>query len=348
MKRIFWWLAIALVVALATWWSGRVDVDRPIDVPATAPASDVAAPAVMSTDAPVSSTARQSPDAGPNSATAQWLRDSQRRGANLPPLPYPIDASLDRTAARALYRKAEDVSDCYMARASADLRAWERWTGTAWLEAVERDRVLKALNAVIQRQLPKCRRYGLPENGVGVAEGEAIPPGYVRWAVTSAAASGDPAARARHYRSANRRLDVATEIRPTLRELLVSDPSDLPNAEPLQIRYGSELGGVLNVSGGYGQRRNVPDAEALWLLVACDMGMDCSEASVAADRLCLTRGLCGYPDLQSAVRDGLIGANEMAATMQARERIVAALRRGDIAALVDPAPAAPPARPSPQ
>lgn len=347
MSRNLWWLAIALVVAGATWWSGRVDVDRPIDKPVTAPGGDVAAAAVMSSDAPVSSAARQSPDAGPNSAAAQWLSDIQRRGVTPLPLPYPLDASLDRAAARALYRKAEEVSDCYTAQASSDTRAWERWTGTAWLESVERDRVLKALQAVIQRQLGNCRRHGLREDGDGASEDAPIPPGFIRWAMTSASASGDPAARARQYRGVNRQVDVATDVGAILRELLVSDPSDLPHAGPLHDRYGRELGPLLRRSGGYGQRANVPDTEALWLLVACDMGMDCAEASVAADRLCLLRGLCGYPDLQSAVRDGLIGADELAATMQTREQIVAALRRGDIAALVDPAPTPPLASPSP-
>jgi hypothetical protein len=171
----------------------------------------------------------------------------------------------------------------------------------------------------------------------------------VLWARLSAAASGDPAARAHHFRSVNRRVDVATEIRPVLRELLVAAPSDLPNAGALQSRYSQELGPLLKPPvGRYGQIRNAPDSEALWLLVACDMGMDCAGTSIEADRLCLTSGLCGYQNLESAVRDGLLGSTELAPTLQARQQIVAALRRGDIAALVEPGPKAPLGRPLPK
>ncbi len=338
MRRALWLSAIALVIAMTAGWLRLAGGGRAIDPAATAGAERVVAATVGSVDARPASAISLDPEPGPNSATAEWLTDLQRPGRKPPSLPYPIDASLDRDAARALYRKSREISDCYMAQSSAVTREWEQWTGTAWLEAAERDRVLAALRAALQRQLGNCRRHGLREDGDGAAPGDPIPPGFVLWARLSAAASGEPAARAHHFRSVNRRVDVAAEIRPILRELLVAAPSDLPNAGWLQSRYGQELGPLLRLpAAGYGQLRNaLPDTEALWLLVACDMGMDCAGTSVEADRWCVSRGLCGYPDLESAVRDGLLGSAELAPTLLARQQIVAALRRGDLAALVEP------------
>ena len=138
-----------------------------------------------------------------------------------------------------------------------------------------------------------------------------------------------------------------TEIRPLLRELLLADPVDLPALSALHERYGPQLGEVLQVERGYGYQINV-NMEALWLLVACDRGLDCGETSVAADQLCLTQGFCGYSNVEAAVRDGLIASPELEPTMHTRERIVAALRRGDIDAfVVYKPPAAPPVRRKP-
>ena len=81
-----------------------------------------------------------------------------------------------------------------------------------------------------------------------------------------------------------------------------------------------------------------PNFEAIWLLVACDRGMDCGGTSLSADRLCLIRGLCGYPDVESAVRDGLLGESELETALQARAHIVEALRRGDFDAIAGRGP----------
>jgi hypothetical protein len=170
-----WLLAVMLLFAMTAWWFGHAGGGPATDPPATAAAEGGVAATPGPADARPASKLDADSDPGPNSATAQWLSDIQRRGAKLPPLPYPIDASLDRAAARALYRKSREVSDCYRAQAGADTRAWEQWTGTAWLEAAERDRVLKALHAAIQRQRGNCRRHGLREDGDGAAPEDVIP-----------------------------------------------------------------------------------------------------------------------------------------------------------------------------
>lgn len=337
-------LLMVLLLSLAAigWWFRDPGAPTPAAI-APIQASGVDTPAASAPAMTVNGPTELEPGAAPNSATAHWITDTQRRGWKSPPLPFPLDASLDRAAARALYRKAQEVSACYRARNAVDIRTWEQWTGTAWLEAPERERVLQARRAVIERQLGNCRRHGLSELNVDGASNEPIPLGFVPWARASAAASGDPGARANHYQRLNRRANVDTEIRPLLRQLLVEDPQDLPAMGPLHTRHGQELGAVLHMDPARAWRDGKAlDPEALWLLVACDMGMDCGGTSNQADRLCLDHGLCGYPDVEAAVRDGLLGSSELELTMQARRQIVELLGRGDLAAIVDRPPPEPP------
>lgn len=335
------YLLLALVLAFIAWWFSRDDAMPPTrpGVPNHAHGSDTDANAnVTPSPAPRSASA---PEPAPNSATARWLADLQRPRGKPYPLPYPLDASLDRAAARALYRKSQDVSDCYVARGALDTSVWEQWTGTRWLDAAERERVLKALQAAVARQIDSCRRHGMSE--VDGVFSPTVPAGFVRWARTSAAASGDPAARAVHFQAVPRRVDVDTEIRPVVRELLLADPVDIPVLALLHGRYGAEMGAVLQMDPARAWRNGARlDPEALWLLVACDMGMDCVGTGAPADRLCVDQGLCGYPDVESAVRDGLLGSSELELTLQARQQIVALLRRGDVDAIVNRPPPEPP------
>lgn len=340
MTRRHWLLALALIaLSLLTWWqrptegpandTSLLPGDGPVLQP---PAASARLPGAVAPDP-------AGEDPGPSIATSRWEAELQRPGSRPIQLPYPVDGNLDGIAARALYRKASEVRDCNFARFSLDSANWERWTGTRWLEAPERQRVLAGLQEAIRRQLASCRKHGLREDDPDAPPPPGVPYGFLLWARTSAAASGDPAARAEHYAYIRRRADLDSEIRPVVRELLLGDAEYLPDLERLYGKYGRELPTLIQTdprrAGGYTPPLNY---EAVWMLVACDRGMDCGGTSLSADRLCLTRGLCGYPDVETAVRDGLIGESELETVLQARANIVAALRRGDFDAIAGRGP----------
>ena len=335
------WLlpSVFLALGLYAWWQ------RPIDPPATGPrltqgegAVAVEAEAVAAT-ASASEPSPAAAEPGPNIATARWAAELQYPTAKPVQLPYPVDGGLDRAAARALYRKAGEVRDCYSVQIALDSANWERQTGTRWLDPPERQRVLAGLQGAIQRQRASCRKHGMREDDPDAPPPPGIPPRFQLWARTSAAASGDPAARAEHYAYIWRRADLDSEIRPVVRELLLGDAQDLPALERLYGKYGRELPPLFQIdprrAGSY---TPPPNFEAIWLLVACNRGMDCGGTSLSADRLCLIRGLCGYPDVESAVRDGLLGESELETALQARANIVEALRRGDFDAIAGRGP----------
>lgn len=337
MSRIGWLLALAaLALALAWWWL------RPVASPA---AGDSAEAEIVATAAPAGSAGvadspgTEPPAAPPNRATAKWEAETQRRGAKPSKLPYPIDDNLDPAAARALYRKSREVVDCYSAQASLDTEAWERRTGTRWLDTAERQRVLAGLRETLRRQQGVCRRHGLDPDNADAPRPASVPYGYVTWARTSAAASGDPAAQVELMTYSQQRPDIDREIRPLMRQLLAGEPDDLPLLARIYGRGARELPSLFPTDGALTQAyAPLPDFDAIWTLVACDRGMDCSGASVTADRLCLLRGLCGYPDVESAVRDGMLGESTLATALRARAHVGAALRRGDFDAIVGSGP----------
>ena len=338
--RMRWLLALVfLALGLYAWWQ------RPIDPPAAGPrltqgegAVAVEAEAVAAT-ASASEPSPAAAEPGPNIATARWAAELQYPNAKPVQLPFPVDGGLDRAGARALYRKAGEIRDCYSVQIALDSTHWERGTGTRWLEPPERQRVLAGLQGAIQRQRASCRKHGMREDDPDAPPPPGIPPRFQLWARTSAAASGDPAARAEHYAYIRRQADLDSEIRPVVRALLLGDAQDLPALERLYGKYGRELPPLFQIdprrAGSY---TPPPNFEAIWLLVACDRGMDCGGTSLSADRLCLIRGLCGYPDVESAVRDGLLGESELETALQARANIVAALRRGDVDAIAGRGP----------
>jgi hypothetical protein len=339
MSRIGWLLGLAaLALGMAWWWlrpvagpaAGDSDVGEVVATAATVESAGAAdSPAIVPA----------SPAAPPNSATARWAAELQRPGATPVKLPYPIDDSLDPEAARALYRKSREVVDCYTARASLDTEAWELRTGTRWLDAAERQRVLAGLREARRRQQAVCQRHGLDPDDADAPPPATVPYGFVTWARTSAAASGDPAAHLEHSAFVRRRPDISHEIRPLMRQLLAGDADDLPLVARIYERGARDLPLLVPLNSRQAQSyAPLPNFDAIWTLVGCDRGMDCGGTSLSADRLCLIRGLCGYPDVETAVRDGLIGESELETAMQARVNIVAALRRGDVDAIVGRGP----------
>lgn len=282
--------------------------------------------------------------AGPNSATAPALMDLGIRG--LPPikLPHPVDASLSPPAAKALHRRVVDLRACASARdpdRSAISGDWERDTGTAWLEPAERERVRAGRRAAIGRLLGACRRQGYKTVGKDFDD---EPEGFVVWAIASAAASGDLGARLESARFARGKPDVDGELRPLLVEAVASgDPEIIALIGHVAGRGGSALQASLPTTPTSGQQPYIPgggyEVRAMWTLVACDLGLDCGETSPTLDRMCLRDGLCGYPNVETALRDGQIAEAQLHETEYRRQWLVTRIRSGQFAGMFDPAPA---------
>jgi len=125
-------------------------------------------------------------------ATAPALLDLHFPGKPPIALPRPINDQLGPSQARALHLRAEDQSDCFKSDpAWTDTVNWERWTGTAWLEESERQRVLAGLHAAVARLRDACARQGIDP---GNQYYKGIDSEYW-WERASAAASGDLGAR---------------------------------------------------------------------------------------------------------------------------------------------------------
>lgn len=346
-------LLLMIAVGTAGWLSlsqrgAQVIESRPITAAPTAPTTQVkSAPATV---ADASAT-------GPNSATAPTLMELGFRGLASIDLPRPIDAGLSPSAARALHRRVVDLRACASARdpdRSAMTGDWERDTGTAWLEPAERERVRAGRRAAVARMLGACRRQGYKAVG---KEFDDEPEGYVVWAIASAAASGDLGARLEAARFDRRKPDVDGVLRPLLVEAVSSrDPEIIASIGQVASRGGTALQAAMPTMPAMptsGQRPSLPrggyEPRALWTLVACDLGLDCGEASPTLDRMCLRDGLCGYPNVEAALRDGQITEAQLRETEYRRQWLGNRIRSGQIAGMFDPAqPLEPPQPPKPR
>ncbi|MGE4073045.1 MAG: hypothetical protein AB7E72_17900 [Lysobacterales bacterium] len=320
-----------LAIGAIAWWLQWTPPKLPVASVDSKSAVDASTELEPATESAADETSRTA-----NMATAPALFNTGFRG--MPPvvLPRPVDSHLGAAEARALLTRTEDQQDCRLGR-EPDLYSrgdWERDTGTYWLENVERERVRAGRRAAIRRLLGACHRAGvnLAEN----ADDESGR-GEFFWARASAAASGDLAARlvlARLPGSQARRPDTATAA--LIQEALASgDAKDMGRMAELAWRRS------VNLVLGYPETPAVNprgwaavppphNAMAMWLLVACDLGLDCGADSPTLDRLCLRYGYCGYPSVEEALRDGLIADAEGAETENRRRWIVAKVRSGQI------------------
>jgi hypothetical protein len=76
----------------------------------------------------------------------------------------------------------------------------------------------------------------------------------------------------------------------------------------------------------------------VWALAACDLGADCGPRSPVLRQLCLQSLLCGYPNLESAVIDGVWPQGMSDALLEERRRLVQRLRAGGGVGVFDPLP----------
>ena len=258
--------------------------------------------------------------AGPNIATAPAFHNGATTAAGVPvPLPMAINDRLDAPAARALIWRYRAAHQCLATRQSEHFfENWLRDTGTAWLDASERERVLAGRRAAVERMLDACQRQGFKKAG---EEFDDEPPGYLLWAKASAAASGDPLARLLEYGRPGYRQEV-----PSLLTQLVAegDPTLLVEVGQIHRNRGDLRIPGIELSGRWGGR---PDPRMVWALVACDLGMDCGGTSSYLDQLCLREGWCGYPNVEAALRDGGIQADAAVETEVQRQMLRAQVRR---------------------
>lgn len=62
---------------------------------------------------------------------------------------------------------------------------------------------------------------------------------------------------------------------------------------------------------------------------------DCGADNQTLDRLCLSQGWCGYPNVEAALRDAQIGDDEAVQTELRRQLLVQQIRIGRIAGLFE-------------
>jgi hypothetical protein len=340
MNRRAWSTALLAGLVLFGVWLWRSGSPPAPSLPGAA--GDGPALAATDTAAPpnadkVSSNAAERPNMASYSGGAP--ANAREPGKVASGLPFPIDAHLDRSAARALFVRYRDAQNCLQARNHAQyFPDWQRDTGTLWLDAAERARVLDGLRASIKRLLGVCTRQGFNTSGEEFTE-EA--PGYLLWARLSAAASGDLAARLVELGNGRpvpgRPADQAQLV---LHEAVADGDPELLALIAEQSRFAPLTPMPPSTPGSQSSRkpwlRVQFDAAAVWTLAACDLGMDCGPESPTLDRLCLVSGLCAYPSVEEALRDGRITDEEAEETQARRHWLVERIRSGQIAGLFDP------------
>ncbi len=143
---------------------------------------------------------------------------------------------------------------------------------------------------------------------------------------------GDPPSKlaaALRGRKGNQDPTTADGVRAALDALLRSALT-APAAEELQL-----IGAVVSTQGPYGAfGPGSGSARSLrpmvWALAACDLGADCGPRSHVLRQLCLQSLLCGYPNLESAVVDGVWPQGMSAALQEERRLLVQRLRHGGV------------------
>ena len=125
---------------------------------------------------------------------------------------------------------------------------------------------------------------------------------------------------------------VRAALEALLRSALVA-----PAAEELQL-----IGALVSTQGppgalGPGSGAHWDVRRMVWALAACDLGADCGPRSPVLRQLCLQSLLCGYPNLESAVIDGVWPQGMSAALQEERRLLVERLRRGGVG-VFDPLP----------
>ena len=344
MRGLRWFVPLLLTLVAGAWlmWP-QAKVAAP--TPSTTTTASEFAPEQADGQAK-SESAGQIDTNAPNMASAPALFDLNIRGVPPIAVPRPVDEHLAASEAHALFLRNEDMSDCNQARSVRDDRFfdWESDTGVRWLDDAERQRVLTGLRAAIERLMAACRRQGISttEN-----EWQGLDQGEYWWALASAAASGDIGARLKLARIRRpSKIGPDANLRALAHEAFANGDADtfgLLAALVGRRPQSFEIAYPVSPPGKDDWRRAPPptiNTGHLWTLVACDLGLACGPSSPTLDRLCLTAGLCSYPSVEEALRDGAISEAAAEATEERRRWMVERVRSGRVDELFVPIPVA--------
>lgn len=339
-----WSIAAMAILAALGLWLMQPD---PVPLPATAVA-----------DAPTSAGSIEGDDPAQANAARDVPADTAAVESSVDAPTTPMPAKLDRAGARRTMQAVLDTQDCKAARSETWPRYWALRTGVAWLPFDEQARNRAAVKDARQRMLAACRRQGLGERDESAGKRspgnlqqalDALAPemAAIELDIEQAANAGDLQAQLLRQSTQWRDADIDRDTRPLLNAVLAEvaaggDADLLADIGRLPaMANGPELG-VLASWYGLQQTSGAPNAQvnqrALWMLVACDLGMDCSAPSPTLDRLCLLQGLCGYSNVEAAMRDGVIRVVEAEETEARRQWAVGRIRSGQLAGMFDPAP----------
>lgn len=304
-RRMGWLLVIAIIAA--AWW---VWATRPSSGP-QATAQPLPAPATTALP-----TATHPAPPAPETSAPQNERDAA------PTQP----AGMDPRAAQAAFREALQRGWNCRAEAPADDLA-EDWALGLPPAQLERARAERA--AAIDWARRVCT--GLPQ---------ALRTLEFKAAASAALRAGDPWARLAQVASQkhDRALNDAQidELRRALDAVL---PAAL--AEPDPVLFAMIERAIESAPQALGERVAGSAQAMIWPLVACDLGAECGPDSDFMRRLCLQEALCGYPDVASALRDGLWPMGSAEHFEQRRRTLLAQLRAGGAGVFAAPAPPSP-------
>lgn len=307
MRRSASWLMLAAIISAAIWWGWSTR-------PSSGSQATAQPPPVPATTAPPTAADPAPPEQG--ASTPQPAPDATPA--------HPPD--LDPRAAQAAFRQAlQRVWTCGDEAPADDLA--EDWALGLPPAQLERARAERA--AAIDWARRVCT--GLPQ---------ALRTLEFKAAASAALRAGDPWARLAQVASQkhDRALDDAQidELRRALEAVL---PAALAEPDPMQFAMIERA--IEGAPQALGERVAGSAQAMIWPLAACDLGADCGPDSDFMRRLCLQDGLCGYPDVASALRDGRWPMGSAEHFEQRRRTLLAQLRAGGAGVFAAPPPPAP-------
>ena len=333
--RRFLWVVVAGVLAVAGWqaWERRTQIldavaarfagtpDSP-QAPVAGTAAQRTAPPASGTDSPTTAAPDGHGPAAPGDAAAPGAEADPRRAASRAPT-TPV---LSPAQARERMRERQRLQDCERvvqatSPDSAGARERREWR---WLPPEQ-----VALEQLGLREVAARVGQGCPPRPLTPAARRRQETDLAA-DLAAAAAAGDLEARLRSWRYEEANKDASREaLRALLYDILLSGDTEL-------IAQVGEYHWMVNASNQTTVEDLVPHGE-LWRLIACDLGAACGRGSRALDQLCLSdsTAACAAPTVESAVQ-GLIPAWQFRLLQQRRTELLARIRNGQIAGILDP------------
>jgi hypothetical protein len=334
MRRKSLWLVVAAVVAIAGWlaWERRAQIAEAMGGRVTArdslqaPGADPAAAGPASADGGNESPGAAAPDDSSPAQRADESAPAAEAGSGMATARAPGAPALTPAQARERMRERQRLQDCERvvhatSPDSASARERREWR---WLPPEQ-----VALEQVGLREAAARVGQGCPPRPA-TPEARRRQQADMAADLAAAAAAGDLEARLRSWRYQDSKTDGGREaLRALLYDVLLSGDAEL-------IAQIGEFQWQVNPSRQTTAEDLVPHGE-LWRLVGCDLGARCSRGSPALDRLCLSTSTaaCAAPSVAAALQ-GLLPAWQFQLLQQRRAELLARIRNGQIAGILDP------------